>query len=105
MRQLGGPDVFHLMEETGEQPMHTIKVAVLDDGASGSPHIQDVRDWLNARMAALPVLRWQLACVPFGLAKPYWIDGPPPDLSVHVRHARLGVDVPGSFDDFLAELA
>src|SRR4051812_46796995 len=69
--------------------MHTIKMALLAAGPSGVPSYDDVLSWARERLLRIPPLRWKVLKVPFGLAKPVFIDIGEFDVSAHVRTERL----------------
>src|ERR1044072_9333790 len=45
LHQLSGVDALHVLEETPDQHMHTIKLALLAAGPDGVPSYADVRAW------------------------------------------------------------
>ena len=102
MRQLSGVDALHVLEETKNQHMHTIKIAVLDPGADPSAVSLDaVRQWLRDRVLRIPPMRWRVVKIPLGLGRPVFLDSGPFDVDPHVTHVRL--PGPGS-DEQLDEL-
>ena len=101
MRQLSGVDALHVLEETRNQHMHTIKIAVLAPDAGGAVTVDAVRDWLRDRVLRIPPMRWQVLKIPFGLGRPVFIDAGPVDVDRHLRHVQL--PSPG-LDDQLDEL-
>ena len=107
MRQLRGMDEFHLLHETPSQHMHTIKIAIVDPAMADRPITYDsTRDWVGRRFLQIPPLRWRLARVPLGLARPFWVEVGDLDLAYHVR--RMGVPAPGGaveFDEVVSEIA
>jgi diacylglycerol O-acyltransferase / wax synthase len=107
MRQLSGMDEFLLLHETGAQPLHTIKIAVVDPSTATSPvTYESTRQWVARRFPEIPPLRWRLIRVPLGLARPFWIDAPDLDLGYHVR--RAAVPSPGGdaeFDEVISWIA
>ncbi len=107
MRQLTGVDEFLLMDETPSQHMHTIKIAVIDPTEARPPlTYESTRRWAARRFPHIPPLRYRLAKVPFGLAKPFWVDAPDLDMDYHVR--RAAVPAPGSsaeFDEVVSDIA
>jgi diacylglycerol O-acyltransferase / wax synthase len=101
MRQLSGVDALHVLEETGDQHMHTIKIAIVGPGPDGSPSYDDILRWARERLVRIPPLRWRVVKMPVGLARPVFLDAGPIDVERHVRHVHL--DPPGS-DEQLDEV-
>ena len=59
MRQLSGVDALHVLEETGDQHMHTIKIAVVGPHPDGRPlTVDEIRAWARDRLIRVPPLRW-----------------------------------------------
>ena len=107
MRQLSGVDALHVLEETRDQHMHTIKIAVLapPDGSASEDTaaltLDTVREWLQERVLRIPPMRWRVLKIPFGLGRPVFVDAGPVDVDRHLRSARL--PSPGS-DEQLDEV-
>ena len=103
MRQLSGVDALHVLEETKNQHMHTIKIAILDPGAQqpSALTVDAVRQWLRERVLRIPPMRWRVLKIPFGLGRPVFIDAGPVDVDAHLRTAHLAA--PGG-DEQLDEL-
>lgn len=101
MLQLSGLDTAFLNMETDHTFGHVSQLMRLERGGFGAAEPLDaVRAHFAARLHGLPPLYRRLVEVPFGLDRPYWIDGGEVDLEFHVRHA--GVPPPGD-DVALAE--
>ena len=96
MRQLTSLDSQFLALETPRQYGHVSGIAVLDPttAPSGKLELGDVQNLIAERLSLLPLFRWRLAEVPFGLDYPYWIDDPDFDLDFHVR--ELALPAPGN---------
>jgi WS/DGAT/MGAT family acyltransferase len=106
MRQLSGVDAMHVLEETDEQHMHTIKIAVLGAGPDGAPSPEQVQEWARTTLVRIPPLRWKVLKIPFGLGRPVFIDAGPIDVERHVRVERL--PAPGGaeqFDELVSRIA
>lgn len=107
MRQLTGLDDFHLLSETPSQHMHTIKIAIVDPAmADHSITYDSTRGWVARRFLQIPPLRCRLVRIPFGLARPFWVDVGVFDLAYHVRRSTIAA--PGGdreLDDLVSEIA
>jgi WS/DGAT/MGAT family acyltransferase len=106
VRQLSGVDALHVLEETDNQHMHTIKIAVLGAGPEGPVPVERVRSWVQSTLSRIPPLRWKVLKIPFGLGRPVFIDGGPLDVEQHLRVERL--PAPGGaeqFDDLVSRVA
>jgi len=101
LRQLSGVDALHVLEETGDQHMHTIKIAIVAPDADGPLTYDAVLDWARERLLRVPPLRWRVLKIPMGLGRPVFIDAGPIDISEHVRREQLAS--PGS-DEQLDEV-
>lgn len=90
MRQLTGMDALHVLEETPDAHMHTVKVAILGTRPDGSAvPVTDVRRWAGEVLPRIPPLRLTVHRVPLGLAKPVFADRGPIDVDAHLRVAHL----------------
>jgi diacylglycerol O-acyltransferase / wax synthase len=106
MERLTGLDANFLYNETASEHMHTLKVAVLEPPAGGSPPIEILRDHVGRRMAAWPAFGRRIVRVPLDLHHPLWVAAGPLDLDYHVRRARI--PAPGTsheMDAMVARLA
>ena len=101
MRQLSGVDALHVLEETGDQHMHTVKVVILGPGPAGPVPVDEVRSWARERLPRIPAMRWLVRKIPLGLGRPVFVDGGPIDVDGQVRTHELAD--PGG-DDLLDEL-
>jgi diacylglycerol O-acyltransferase / wax synthase len=89
LRQLSGVDALHVLEETADQHMHTIKIAIVGPHSSGAPvSLDEVRTWARERLPLVPPLRWTVHKIPFGLGRPVFRDAGPIDVERHVRAER-----------------
>lgn len=101
--QLRGTDAFHVLQDSAAQPMHTLKIAILDVGGRAEPLTVDaVRAWAAAMVDEIPAMRWQLRRMPLGLARPFWAEAADLDLAHHVQGRR--VDGASGLDVLLADL-
>ncbi|MBY0527231.1 MAG: cytochrome P450 [Gemmataceae bacterium] len=73
MQRLRGADARFLYNEMPTQPMHTIKVLVLDPSTSRHGYtFERLRDYLVERVARVEPLRRRLVPVPLSLFHPLW---------------------------------
>src|SRR2546421_5190839 len=85
LRQLSGVDALHVLEETRDQHMHTIKVAVLARERAGQVTIDAVHEWLQERVLRIPPMRWRVLKIPFGLGRPVFVDAGPVEVDRHLQ--------------------
>jgi hypothetical protein len=102
MRQLTSLDAQFLGIETSRTYGHVGSLAVYDPSTAPGGRLEtaDICRLVGERLHLLPVFRWRLATVPFGLDLPYWVDDPDFDLDFHIRESA--VPAPGD-DGKLAE--
>lgn len=106
MRQLSGVDALHVLEETDDQHMHTIKLALLAPGPNGVPSYDAVRGWADETLLRIPPMRWKVRRIPFRLAKPVFIDGGHFDVTPHVHAAELPAPGgPEQLDELVSRIA
>ena len=106
MRQLSGVDALHVLEETADQHMHTIKIAIVGPHSSGAPvSLDEVRTWARERLPLVPPLRWTVHKIPFGLGRPVFRDAGPIDVERHVRAERLTHGTDEELDEFVSRIA
>ena len=94
MRRLSGEDSGFLSMELPTQPMTIMVVAVLRPatGSDGTPApltLDEVRRHLIARLDDVPVLRWRVLRVPFGLHHPVFVEDPSFELENHLSHTTV----------------
>ncbi len=96
MRQLTSLDAQFLALETPRIFGHTAGVLILDPSTApgGTITLTDLQRLILERLPLIPVFRWRLAEVPFGLDYAYWVDDPDFDIDFHVR--ELALVAPGS---------
>ena len=106
MERLSGLDANFLYNETASEPMHTLKVAVLEPPPGGTPPLDLLRERVGRRMAAWPAFGRRIVRVPLDLHHPLWVDAGPLDLDYHVRSARIPAPGTGQeMDRLVARLA
>jgi WS/DGAT/MGAT family acyltransferase len=109
MQPLTGNDLFQLYMESPSQPMHTLKVLVLDPAAAierdtASPATAEgLFDWATRAVAAIPPLHWRLVAAPLRLGAAAWVEQDRLDVSAHIRTTRVAA--PGGREEFGAVLA
>lgn len=95
-----------LAVETPTALGHTSTLTVVD--AANAPHRLNaalLRQEVNARLDALPMLRQSLMEVPFNIDRPWWRDHPGFDLNYHLRHIAVpDPDDPNSLADLVARI-
>jgi WS/DGAT/MGAT family acyltransferase len=88
--RLSGLDVVFLSAETPSRHLHTMAVLILDPATvPGGYAFETFRDFIAQRLPAVPPLRRRVREVPFGLARPVWVDDPGLDVEYHVRRAAI----------------
>jgi len=106
LRQLSGVDALHVLEETGDQHMHTIKIAIVAPHAPGQPvSVDEVRQWARERLVRVPPLRWTVHKIPLGLGRPVFRDAGPIDVDEHVRAEKLTRGTDEELDDLVSRIA
>jgi len=81
---------------------HTLKIAILDWSESPEGYRYSyLLEHLENALTVLPMLRWKLSFVPFGLNHPVWVEDLDFDLSHQVRH--IACPAPGD-DRAMCEL-
>jgi len=105
VRRLLGEDAGFLALELPIQPMNSQVLALL--GAADTPiDLAYVRRHMVRRLDELPVFRWRVEPVPFGLNHPVYVDDPSFDLDHHLRAVTLRPPAgPVQLDRFYARLA
>jgi diacylglycerol O-acyltransferase / wax synthase len=96
MRQLTSLDAQFLALETPRIYGHVTGVLVLDPSTApgGTLELTDLQKLIIERLPLIPIFKWRLAEVPFGLDFAYWVDDPDFDIDFHVR--ELALVPPGS---------
>ena len=92
-RRLSALDTSFLALESATTPMHVGALIVLGGGtltdADGRVRIDAIRDEIASRLSRCPRMRQRIAPVPFGAARPVWVDDVDFDISQHVRSVDL----------------
>jgi diacylglycerol O-acyltransferase len=88
-RRLASLDTAFLAAEMPGNLLHVMAVMVLDpETIPGGYSFAGFRDFIAQRIHRVPPLRRRLE-VPFGLARPLWVEDPDLDLDYHVRRAAV----------------
>src|SRR5262245_16748781 len=66
--------------------MHVASTTIFEGPA---PAYEEFRDHIASRLHLVPRFRQKLRFVPFGQARPVWVDDPQLNLDYHVRHTAL----------------
>lgn len=106
MRQLSGVDALHVLEETGHQHMHTLKIAVLGNRPGGAVTVDEVKAWARERLPLIPAMRWRVHKIPLGLGRPVFVDVGRFDVDRHIVVEEM--DPPGddrAFDRVVSRIA
>jgi diacylglycerol O-acyltransferase len=106
VRQLSGVDALHVLEETGDQHMHTIKMAIVAPHPTRGPlTVDEVRTWARERLVRVPPLRWTVHKIPLGLGRPVFVDAGPIDVDRHVRVERVATGFDTELDEVVSRVA
>ena len=106
MQQLSGVDALHVLTESADRHMHTIKLALLADGPDGVPTYDDVRVWATETLVRIPPLRWKVRKIPFGLGRPVFIDGGAYGIERHLHAVELAAPGgPEELDELVSRIA
>jgi diacylglycerol O-acyltransferase / wax synthase len=91
MRQLTSLDAQFLALETPRIHGHVTGVLILDPSTApgGVLRLEDLQTLILERLPLIPIFKWRLAEVPFGLDHAYWVDDPDFDIDFHVRELAL----------------
>ncbi|MGH2966512.1 MAG: WS/DGAT/MGAT family O-acyltransferase [Solirubrobacterales bacterium] len=84
--RLSGLDASFLQLEQGPAHMHVASTTLFEGPA---PAYEEFRDHIASRLHLVPRFRQKLRFVPFGQARPVWVDDPHLNLDYHVRHTAL----------------
>jgi diacylglycerol O-acyltransferase len=91
--RLSSLDASFLYLEKPSMHMHVAGVSVLAPRADGPLLYEHVHEVVEARLHMAPRLRQRVLQVPFGFARPLWVDDQRFDLDFHLR--RSAVPTPG----------
>lgn len=86
--RLSALDASFLYMEDASTPMHAGGVAVFRPPATGFDHERLVR-LIRQRIPFVPRYRQRIREVPFGIARPVWVDDERFDVTYHVRRSAL----------------
>ncbi len=86
--RLSALDASFLFMEDASTPMHTGGVAIFKPPPGGFDHERLVR-LIKQRIPFVPRYRQRVRDVPFGLARPVWVDDEHFDVTYHVRRSAL----------------
>lgn len=94
LKRLGGLDATFIAAETPANHMHMMAVMLLDPSTvPGGYSFEKFKGFIASRLHVVPPLRRRLLEVPFGLARPLWVEEDEVDIDRHIR--RVGVPKPG----------
>ena len=85
MEELSGVDASFLYLETPKMPMHIGGVSIIE----GSLQFDDFREFVQNRLHTVDKLTQKLVSVPMSLDRPYWVEDPDFDLSLHLHRTAL----------------
>jgi diacylglycerol O-acyltransferase len=85
MEELSGLDASFLYLETPKVPMHIGGVAIIE----GSLQFDDFKQFVQDRLHTVDKLTQKLVMVPMSLDRPYWVEDPDFDLSLHLHRTAL----------------
>ena len=85
MQPLSGLDSSFLYLESPTTHMHIGSVAVVSDTLT----FDEFRNLMMQRIHLIPRLRQRLVTVPLSVDRPYWVDDPDFNMSLHLRHVAL----------------
>lgn len=98
-------DAVFLGAETPAMPMHMLAIAVMEPGSDGLT-VDDVRQVVVDRLAAMPQLCRRAVPTPFGVDHAVWVEEAELDLEHHVQVAALPrPGGPAELAAFLGDLA
>ena len=105
MRQLTSLDAQFLALETPRIYGHVTGVLVLDPSTApgGNLTVAELQKLILERLPLIPIFKWRLAEVPFGIDFAYWVDDPDFDIDFHVR--ELALVPPGSMAQLEEQVA
>ncbi|TDO48317.1 WS/DGAT/MGAT family acyltransferase [Kribbella sp. VKM Ac-2571] len=90
IQQVDDLGAVYLAAENDRVRTHTAVLLTVDPAALGGGRltVQRLRELLRERLDLVPAFRRRLAGVPFGLDRPYWVEGDV-DLDYHIREVAL----------------
>jgi diacylglycerol O-acyltransferase / wax synthase len=105
MRQLSGVDALHILEESANEHMHTIKLAIVAGRADGPVRAEEIKAWARERLPQIPAMRWKVVKIPLGLARPVFVDAGAYDVDRHLFVERVSSCDPAQFDEVVSRIA
>jgi WS/DGAT/MGAT family acyltransferase len=88
MHRLTGQDASFLYTETPTVLMHTLKIQIFDSPYDPADY-ENLKDYMEATLDVVPMLRQRVMFVPFNLHHPVLVDDPDFDLDSHIYRAAL----------------
>jgi WS/DGAT/MGAT family acyltransferase len=105
MKQLSGMDNLFINQEKPGQCMHVASLGIYDPSTApeGMVRFKTVLDFFTSKMSRWDLFRRRLIRPPFGIDRPYWVDGANVDVEYHVRH--IGLPHPGDWRQLMIQVA
>ena len=105
MKQLSGMDNVFLHQEKPGQCMHVASLGIYDPSSAPDGHVRfkSILDFFTSKMSDWTLFRRRLVHPPFGIDRPYWVDGASVDVEYHVRH--IGLPHPGDWRQLMIQIA
>lgn len=100
--QLSGTDSIFLSVETPNWHQHVAGLVILDPTDAPKFSFKKVKKTIADRIHLVPKLRWKLEAVPFGIARPVWVDDEDFQLDDHLRH--ITANAPGGPHELTAAI-
>ena len=97
MNRMSAQDASFLHVESDASPMHVGGVSIFE---GPPPRFADVLARVEGKLSLVPRYRQVVRFVPFGVARPVWVDDPHFNLGYHVR--RTALPHPGGDDELRA---
>ena len=95
--RLSSVDAVFWFVDTRRCPMNVASLRIWNPSEAPNFCFDAVRDFVAARLPALPALRYRVAGARFGLDRPWFIEDATLDLNFHIR--RITVPFPGERDE------
>jgi WS/DGAT/MGAT family acyltransferase len=94
LKRLSGLDAAFIAAESASNHMHMMAIMLLDPSTiPGGYSFEKLKGFIASRLHVVPPLRRRLVEVPFGLARPLWVEEEEINIDLHVR--RVAVPKPG----------
>ncbi|MCA1829920.1 MAG: wax ester/triacylglycerol synthase family O-acyltransferase [Actinomycetota bacterium] len=90
-KRLSALDASFLHLETSSVHMHVAGLAILDPSTrpDGTLTFEDLANLIHDRIHLVPRFRQKIVSIPFGIARPVWVDDDDFDIDFHLRRAAL----------------